>query len=208
MAYPRQPGVSRLPGALLVHLRTGSFYHHNCTVGLMKTTFRHVVLFALALTTVATLTGCLSVGSSSQSASSHTDVVGTWTYEASGTQPLSRGTLQLATRNGRLLGQIRDSELGTVPIQANMTGRRLELQMDLFRVGPLSVAGSVEGDTFHGLIDRPVYNVTMDANEAASARETNLYGSFQAERRAAAYAAPLLVLNCPKLGPDGIVACR
>lgn len=196
------------PGVLLVHSRTARFCHYNRTVGLMNTAFRHVAVFALALATVSTLTGCASVGSSTQGAHSYTELVGTWTYEASGVQPLSRGTLQLATRNGRLLGQIRDSELGTIPIRADVSGRRLELRMDLFRVGPLSVAGAVDGDTFHGLIDRPMYDVTMDANETTSSREDNLYGSFQAERRAAKYAMPLLVLNCPKLGPDGIVACR
>jgi len=174
----------------------------------MKTAFRHVAVLTLALATVSALTGCVSVNSSSQTTSSHTEVIGTWTYEASGVQPLSRGTLQLATRNGRLLGQLRDSELGAIPVQADVSGHRLELRMDLFRVGPLSVAGSVEGDTFRGLIDRPMYDVTMDANEAGSAQEDNLYGSFQAERRATKYAMPMLVLNCPKLGPDGIVACR
>ena len=147
------------------------------------------------------------MGSSTHADDTLTEVIGTWTYKASGSQPLSRGTLQLATHNGRLRGQIRDSELGTIPIHADVSGRRLELRMDLFRAGPLSVAGSVEGDEFRGLIDRPVHNVTMDANEVASTQQHDVYGSFQAERRVTSFT-PLLVLNCPTLGPDGIVACR
>ena len=174
----------------------------------MTADFRHFVFLSLAIATALVFTGCASMGSSTSGESTLTEVIGTWTYQASGSQPLSRGTLQLAARNGRLMGQLRDSELGTIPIHADVSGQRLELRMDLFRSGPLSVAGSVEGDEFRGLIDRPAYNVTMDANEAASTRQRDVYGSFQAERRVTAYDAPQFVLNCPKLGPDGLLTCR
>lgn len=159
----------------------------------------------LVVASAMLFTGCVSLGSS-PSGSTASDVIGTWTYRASGAQPLSRGTLQITARDGRLMGQLRDAELGTIPLQADVSGRRLELRMDLFRAGPLSVAGSVEGDEFRGLIDRPMYNVTMSADEAA-AHDDTVYGSFTAERQAAPMG-PRLVLNCPKLGPDGLVACR
>jgi hypothetical protein len=172
----------------------------------MTSVFRRFTLLSLAVATATLLIGCASLGSSSDANGTLTNVIGTWTYEATGSQPLSRGTLQLATRNGRLMGQLRDSELGTIPIHADVSGQRLELRMDLFRMGPLSVAGSVEGDEFRALIDRPTYNVTMDANEA-SAHQRDVYGSFEAERRVTSHT-PQLVLNCPQLGPDGIVSCK
>lgn len=178
----------------------------------MISAFKHLLVrssgIALLVASVAIWSGCASLGTSNASSDAATMVIGTWTYETSGSHPLSEGTLQLATTNGRLRGQLRDAQLGTIPINANVSGKRLELRMDLFRIGPLSIAGSVQGDEFRGLVDRPVYDVTMSANEASRHQtRDDLYGSFHAERRGAP-ATPELVLNCPTLGPDGLRACR
>lgn len=176
------------------------------TSGLNRTLIRSLSLLALAVSIVV-LAGCAATGPSTPSSDALAEVVGTWTYKTSGTQPLSRGTLQLATKDGRLMGQLRDSELGTIPLDAQVSGERLELRMDVFRVGPLSIAGSVEGNEFRGLVDRPAYNVTMSADTRSWYQSQNMYGSFRAERRGAP-ATPNFVLNCPKLGPDGIQACQ
>lgn len=163
-----------------------------------------LVFFAAAALVLA---GCASTGSSTSGRDAAATVTGTWTYNASGAQPLSRGTLQLATNNGRLVGQLRDSELGTIPIDARMLGGRLELRMDVFRFGLLSVQGAVQGDEFRGLVDRPDYDVSMNADRSSRRHAPALYGSFRAQRRSVP-SVPALVLNCPKLGPDGLIACR
>jgi len=178
----------------------------------MTSAFKHLLVrfsgTALLVASVVLWSGCASLGTSNASTDTATTVIGTWTYEASGSQPLSEGTLQLATTNGRLRGQLRDAQLGTIPINANVSGKRLEVRMDLFRFGPLSIAGSVQGDEFRGLVDRPVYDVTMSADDASRHQTRgNMYGSFRAERRSVP-AVPELVLNCPTLGPDGLRACR
>jgi hypothetical protein len=162
----------------------------------------------LLVAAIALWSGCATLHSSPPSSDALSKVTGTWTYKASGSQPLSEGTLQLATTDGRLTGQLRDAQLGTIPINANVSGQRLELRLDVFRIGPLSVAGSVQGDEFRGMVDRPVYDVSMSANEGSrSPSQDTMYGSFRAERRDAP-AMPELLLNCPTLGPDGLRACR
>lgn len=171
-----------------------------------KRTFSLSLNLAVLLASVVLLTGCASTGPLNTN-DALTEVIGTWTYEASGSQPLSRGVFQLAATNGRLIGQLRDSELGSIPVHAHISGRRLELRMDVFRFGTLSVAGSVEGDEFRGLVDQPTYNVSMSADETSRDRRSDLYGSFRAERRGSP-ALPGIVLNCPQLGPDGIQPCR
>lgn len=175
------------------------------TSGLKRTLTRSLGLAVLAASIVV-LAGCAAMGSTASN-EALTDVIGTWTYKASGTQPLSKGTLQLATKNGRLTGQLRDSQLGTIPLDAHVSGERLELRMDVFRVGPLSVAGSVEGDQFRGLVDQPFYDVTMSADMRSRQQRESMHGSFRAERRGSP-GTPNFVLNCPKLGPDGIQSCR
>lgn len=173
--------------------------------GLRRTALRSFSIGILVVFVIF-LIGCATTGASNDSGEALAGVIGTWTYEASGSQPLSRGTFQLATTNGRLTGQLRDSELGAIPLDANVSGKRLELRIDVFRIGALSVAGSVQGDEFRGLVDRPAYNVAMSANEAPELQR-DLHGSFRAERRGAP-ASPKLVLGCPKLGPDGIQSCQ
>jgi hypothetical protein len=172
----------------------------------LKRTFPLLLGVATLIASTIIWTGCATTGSSSTN-DALTEVIGTWTYEASGSQPLSRGVFQLAATNGRLIGRLRDSELGTMPLHVNVSGKRLELRMDVFRFGTLSVAGSVEGDQFRGLVDQPTYDVSMSADETSRARRSDFYGSFRAERRGVP-AIPEIVLNCPRLGPDGIQTCR
>lgn len=164
---------------------------------------RPVLIVLLPLTAVAMLTGCASMGSSSDKVPA--DVTGTWTYRTSGPQPLSQGTLLLATRDGRLTGRLRDEELGTIPLHADISGRRVKLRLELLQAGPFLIAAKVNNDEIRGLIDRPQYDVTMSAE--ASRQPGRMKGAFQAERQSSPVPTHL-VLNCPKLGPDGLRPCR
>ncbi len=166
---------------------------------------RTVLLVALAA--VVGLTGCTTSEPTRRDGPSVSEVVGTWTYRASGSQPLSRGTLQLNTTRGHLIGRLRDAELGTVPIDARMHGERLTLRMDLFRVGPVSVSGVVEDGTFRGLVDRPEYDVAMSQDETRYAHQSSVRGAFLAERQTHT-ASLALPFDCPRLGPDGLMPCR
>lgn len=162
--------------------------------------------FVVVLAMAALLAGCTPSASTQRTERAVSEVVGTWTYRASGAQPLSRGTLQLSTTRGHLTGRLRDAELGSIPINARLHGERLTLRMDLFRVGPVAVSGTIEGNEFRGIVDRPTYDVTMNQADDRYARSP-VRGAFHAERRTPTAAADL-PFDCPRLGPDGLMPCR
>ena len=172
--------------------------------GLQRYVAQYVPVLVLTAAALG-LAGCAVFGST-QGADQASDVIGTWAYRTSGSQPLSTGTLQITTAQGRLMARLRDAELGTVPIDARIYGERLTLRMDLFRIGPVSVSGKVEGDQFRGLVDRPTYDVTMSQDKTSRSRQT-VRGSFLAQRRAS-LSSPLVSIDCPRLGPDGLQPCR
>jgi len=204
-------GVVAWPGALFARMMRSNVASEGLEVDVMiRGQKQHVVshagLIALIVALVG-LMGCATSGPTTHSEESMSNVLGTWTYRTSGSQLLSRGTFQLTSTQGRLVGRLRDSELGTVSIHGRMYGERLTLRMDLFRLGPVSVSGQVRDDQFRGLVDRPTYDVSMNQAETSRSREV-VRGSFLAKRHVTLSAAALPPLNCPTLHPDGLRPCR
>jgi hypothetical protein len=114
---------------------------------------------ALVLLLVAGLLGgCASTGPPSQPLDDDTlealgarVVAGLWTYEATGSRSLSRGTLMLhADNEGRLSGVLRDARAGDVRVQGRMRGRRLVLEIG----SGLDMHATVQRDRFTGALEQ------------------------------------------------------
>ncbi|WP_028566763.1 hypothetical protein [Salisaeta longa] len=107
---------------------------------------------------VCVLGACSGLSNSASQPSAHEAhrVLGTWQYQANGTQVLSRGTFQIAMRKGQLRGILRDAKRGAIPLQVRVHNNRLSLDLEAYQV-----RGIVEGDAFTATLERPMWDVSV-----------------------------------------------
>jgi hypothetical protein len=100
------------------------------------------------------LGGCASTRTA-QEVTERTRALGTWEYRTQGIDGLQRGTLQIVTRDGDVIGRFRDQWRGQFEAEIQLQGTRMVIEIDRLRI-----TGEIMDDQFTGTAQAPTWDVT------------------------------------------------
>lgn len=100
------------------------------------------------------LCGCASTRTA-QEVTERTRALGTWEYRTQGIDGLQRGTLQIVTRDGDVIGRFRDQWRGQFKAEIQLQGTRMVIKIDRLRI-----TGEITDDQFTGTAQAPTWDVT------------------------------------------------
>lgn len=142
-----------------------------------------------------TVAGCSSPRTA-QELDERMQALGTWEYHTSGLRALNRGTLQIGTRDGELVGRLQDRWRGQIEAEVRLQGSHMELTVDRLRI-----TGRITGNRFAARVRRPRWDVTRDQNRR------NRAGSFTARRVESGTVVDNEQFGCPSLLREDSYAC-
>lgn len=143
----------------------------------------------------ATFAGCSS-SRTAQEVDERVQALGTWEYHTRGLRALDRGTLQIETRDGKLVGRLQDSWRGQIEAEVRLQGSYMELTVDRLRI-----TGQITGNRFSATVRRSRWDVTQDQNRRERA------GSFTARRVGSGAVIDNEQFGCPSLLREDSYAC-
>jgi len=157
--------------------------------------YRTTLTFATVLIAALLVTGCASSGPSA-SRGNTAEVLGTWRYRAmAGSSLLDEGVIQITMNQGRLEGTLRDSRLGSAPLDVSYRGDNLRLRVDDIRI-----QGRVKNNEFVAFYERSMWDVTTPQRSIRDQRQ-RMNGSLSARR----VEAKGFDVNLPPLGCDDLL---
>jgi len=150
-------------------------------------------LLGLLLASALGLTACAS-SSSTTSRGDSSEILGTWQYRAmAGSQLLDEGIFRITYERGRLRGILRDSRIGTNPVDVRYSGKQLLLDLD-----GIQIRGRVENNRFVAYYERSLWDVSSSQSFRHPSQRLN--GSLSARRvEVQGYSGPNIQLGCDNL---------
>lgn len=147
------------------------------------------LLFASALV----FSACAN-SSSTTSRGDSSEILGTWQYRAmAGSQLLDEGIFRITYERGRLRGVLRDSRIGTTPVDVRYSGKQLLLDLD-----GIQIRGRVENNRFVAYYERSMWDVSTSQSYRRASQRLN--GSLSARRvQVRGYSGPAIQLGCDNL---------
>lgn len=108
------------------------------------------------------LCGC-APSRTAQEVSERMRALGTWEYRAQGIDALQRGTVQIVTREGDVIGRFRDQWRGQFEAQIQLQGTRMVIVIDQLRI-----TGQITDGQFTGTAQAPTWDVTRQSSRRRS----------------------------------------